>query len=89
MPQGSEEVMATLSDKTKIPLGLAIIAIGGGALWLANLNRDIGTLQADLKGLREEMAQVKSEQRADKDIVYRMATDIAVIKTLLEKQKGK
>lgn len=89
MAQGIEEYMATITDKTKIPLGLALIAIGGGALWLTNLNRDIGMLQADLRGLRDEMAQVKAEQRADKEIVYRMATDIAVIKTLLEKQKGK
>lgn len=74
--------MNTLSDKTRVSLGIAVIAIGGGSMWLTNL-------ASALSQVRSEVAELKVEQKADKAVLYQMAADIAVIKTLLEKQRGK
>jgi hypothetical protein len=89
MPQGSEEVMSVLNDKTKVSLGLAIALIGGGAMWLSSVSFRAESALAQTQENKTEIAAVKADQKSDRVVQYQMATDIAVIKTLLESRKGK
>lgn len=74
--------MNSISVQTRITLGLAVSVIGGGAAWLTSL-------ASEVRQVKEEVIAIKSDQKLDRAVIYQMATDIAVIKTLLEKQKGK
>ncbi len=46
-----------ISDKTRIPLGLAILAIGGGAWWLS-------ALYSDVQLVKREVAEVKADVKS-------------------------
>lgn len=48
--------MKTLSEKTKVSIGLAVVAIGGGAMWLT-------TLYWNTAANAKEIVEIKSDQK--------------------------
>ena len=60
--------MHKLTERTLIPLGIAIIAIGGGAAWLTNVNASIRSIEAAqnkytelVEQIRNDLAEIKGE----------------------------
>ena len=48
--------MSKITDGTLIPLGLAVVAIGGGSMWLT-------TMYAAINEARATIQEVKADQR--------------------------
>lgn len=69
--------MGFLSDKTKIPLGLAIIAIGGGAMWIATYRDQVVVNTKDI-------ANLQSQRGAELAVLSQIQVDVAVIKAKVE-----
>jgi predicted RNA-binding protein with PIN domain len=78
-----------ISDKTKINLSLAVVAIGGGATWITSLAADVQQTKSDIRQTKEDLRQIQADQKLDRAVVYQIATDIAVIKQILEAQKAR
>ena len=70
--------MELLSEKTLIPVGLAVVAIGGGSMWLTSLHFETVAVAKEV--------QVISRKQ---DVLDGIQTDLAVIKTKLEKIERK
>lgn len=65
--------MNKVSEKTFIPIGLAVLTIGGGAFWLSALFSQVQFMKDDM-----------TEMRADIRVLAGMKTDIEVIKSKVE-----
>jgi hypothetical protein len=68
--------MKTLTENTMIPIGLAILAIGGGASWLTVLMVKINNAEAKLQ-------EVQSKQDAYIEKMNAIQMDVRVIKVVL------
>jgi hypothetical protein len=88
MAQGIEEYMATITEKTKITIGFAVMLLGG-LLWLTNIDKkaDDGLKLAQANAVAYD--KLSAEVKSYLVVQYQMATDIAVIKTILERGKGR
>lgn len=67
--------MRALTESTLVPIGLAVVAIGGGAAWLTSMHsataRNLETTQrlevkqdaynADIQKIYQELAEIKGE----------------------------
>lgn len=50
--------MNTLSEKTKINLLLAVVAIGGGAWWLSALHSDVQVVKSELSEVKTDVKAI-------------------------------
>jgi hypothetical protein len=87
-----------IDQRTRLPLGLVISLLSAAVvitLWLGALQwaqvmlereqrRLVEEHQRDMARYDSELAQVKTDQKNDKLVIYQIATDIAVIKTRQE-----
>lgn len=65
---------------TLIPLGAAIIAIGGGAAWLT-------TVHVQMEANAASIQSIEAKQERYADDIHRISIDIAEIKGELKRQK--
>lgn len=65
--------MKALTEKTLIPLGLAVAVIGGGAWWLSSVHAQLQTTAGTVNEMKTTLGMLPS-----------MKTDIEVIKTKVE-----
>lgn len=61
--------MRTLTDKTLVPIGLAVSVIGGGAMWLTKIHLTQDAYGRTLSEVRETIAQ-------DRNSFYNMLLQI-------------
>lgn len=76
-----KRVMDYLTENTMVPLSLAVIVIGGGAVWLTVL---ASTVQSSADTLKE----IKGKQEKYNEDISQIRTDIAVIKSKMEVWPG-
>ena len=67
-----------LTEKTLIPLGLALFAIGGAAAWATTLH--LNTMRNS-----ENLAIISVEQKSYSESLYAIKQDIAIIKGELKR----
>ena len=58
-----------LSERTLIPIGLAVVIIGGGAMWVSSVNAEISGLKTD-KAI--SLASANSLQKDITEILIRV-----------------
>lgn len=69
--------MKFLSEKTAVPLGIAIIAIGGGAIWLTTMH-----IQGQANAAAIAIIDAKQDRYAAE--IQKMNESLAVIRTKVE-----
>lgn len=53
--------MKSLSENTLIPIGLAVIVIGGGAAWLTDLHSSIAATEARVSKVEPKVDKVSDD----------------------------
>lgn len=74
--------MKLLTDNTLVPLGVAIVGIGGAAMWLTSLYFQTQANAAQIQRLADK-------QDAYLATLIEIRSDVAVIKSQIEKEKEK
>lgn len=66
--------MSKLTESTLIPIGLAVVVIGGGAVWL--------TVLADtVSGTSKEVLTIREKQDKYQEDIHQIKLDLTKIKT--------
>ena len=74
--------MNDLTEKTKITLGLAIVAIGGAAMWVTSISINVAESATKLGKIEDQQQKYMSHIQA-------IQTDLAVIKERVESVNNK
>lgn len=69
--------MNKLDDSTWVPLGLAIVTIGGAAMWITSISINVEASQ-------DKLNQLQTKQDQYFEAVHAMQSDLAVIKERVE-----
>ncbi len=69
--------MKTFDEKVKISLGLAVLVIGGGAIWLTNLSSQT---YANTKSLES----IEQRQLKYNESIQNIEKDMAVVRTKID-----
>lgn len=69
--------MNTFDEKVKISIGLAVVAIGGGAVWLTNLSSQT---YANTKSLES----IEQRQLKYNESIQNIEKDMAIVRTKLD-----
>lgn len=69
-----------LDQTTMIPLGVAVLSIGGASFWLSAVHSKVNSHG-------EELAETKNKQEKIHDDLRQIKIDLGIIKELLKKEK--
>lgn len=69
--------MNELTERTKITLGLAIVAIGGATAWITSISINVAESATKLN-------KIENQQAAYLESVHEIKSDLAVIKERVE-----
>lgn len=72
--------MTKITEMTLIPLGVALISIGGGAAWLTRIHIQMDANAASIQSIEENQTEYSKDIR-------QIAVDIAEIKGELKRQR--
>jgi hypothetical protein len=78
--------MGRIDDKTQIPLGLAILAIGGGAMWISSYLSTIGYTASRVDAIEAERREERKEYNEHLRV---LREDIATIKGYLQRERAR
>lgn len=73
--------MTKVTDQTLIPIGLAILTIGGGAAWLTVVHEKVAVSADRIKEMSEDQKKYTED-------LHQINARLARIETLLERSKG-
>ena len=74
--------MSELTERTKITLGLAVVAIGGAAVWITSISINVAESSTKLQKIETQQTQYLQS-------IQLIQTDLAVIKERVESVNNK
>ena len=74
--------MSELTERTKITLGLAVVAIGGAAVWITSISINVAESSTKLN-------KIESQQEQYLESIHAIKSDLAVIKERVESVNNK
>lgn len=77
-----KQLIETLTEKTWIPLGAAVIVIGGATAWLTSVSWNVASATQEISSMKRDQQQYMQDVQAIK-------TDIAVIKIQVQSVNNK
>ena len=69
-----------ITEKTLIPIGVAVVVIGGGSMWLTSLYAKVNELEEQVSAKAHAIERIQ-------DDVYQIKLDVREIKTLMGGRK--
>jgi hypothetical protein len=77
-------IMSKLSENTLIPLGLAIVAIGGAAVWLTTIHLSNNANAENIVEIKATVDKYSDTQQKIFESINQIKQDVSEIKTELK-----
>lgn len=85
--------MRRLDDKTVIPLGIAILAIGGGGMWISSYISTIGYTSSRVDAIEQERKEERREYnervKEQNQHLRALLEDVAWIKGSMQRERAR